>query len=345
MSKTIRRFSLDAMLAAMFVCLSLVSISIGNVMKITLDSLPIIIAALMLGPIDGLIVGLIGSFLNQLLTYGLSITTVLWILPAGIRGLLVGMYSKHNKYTLSQPQLIFITTSTALVVTVLNTIIMYLDSLIFGYPFVTTLFTVILRIVLGIVTMLIFSLYLPPLAKTISFHFKTKKIDYSFQPPPGKLYPNRSMIYHTFNASRGCIIRLILDVIFLIYYFIVFFSSPLLFYKISFFIVSLFLIPEIYYSIKLFQKRNDYDNATYRYAIILSIFRLIPSLCLVFVVSTSFNSFSSIIKSSSRDFILFFLGLSIINILVLLYYIKRRYVFSGEYVPNQSLTNFNVYEF
>ena len=63
-------------------------------MKITVDSLPILVAALLLGPLDGLAVGLIGSFLNQMLTYGLTVTTVLWILPAGIRGLVVGYYAK-----------------------------------------------------------------------------------------------------------------------------------------------------------------------------------------------------------------------------------------------------------
>ena len=89
MYSTTRRIATDAMLSAMFVCLSFISINIGNAMKISVDSLPILVAALLLGPLDGLAVGLVGSFLNQLLTYGLSVTTVLWILPAGLRGLVV----------------------------------------------------------------------------------------------------------------------------------------------------------------------------------------------------------------------------------------------------------------
>ena len=77
MKSSTRRIATDAMLAAMYVCLSYVSLSIGNSMKITLDSLPILVAALLLGPLDGLAVGLTGSFLSQLLTYGLSATTIL----------------------------------------------------------------------------------------------------------------------------------------------------------------------------------------------------------------------------------------------------------------------------
>lgn len=167
MAGTTRRIATDAMLCAMFVCLSFLSINIGNAMKLSVDSLPILVGALLLGPLDGLAVGLIGSFLNQLLTYGLSVTTVLWILPAGLRGLIVGLYAQQHRFLLSRKQLVLITTVTALLVTVLNTMIMYLDSLIIGYPFAATLPTVLLRIVSGILTALIFSLVLPPLLKAL----------------------------------------------------------------------------------------------------------------------------------------------------------------------------------
>ena len=167
MYSTTRRIATDAMLSAMFVCLSFISINIGNAMKISVDSLPILVAALLLGPLDGLAVGLVGSFLNQLLTYGLSVTTVLWILPAGLRGLVVGLYAQCHRFHLSQKQLILITTLTALLVTALNTLIMYLDSLIIGYPFAATLPTVLLRIISGILVAVVFSLILPPLLKAL----------------------------------------------------------------------------------------------------------------------------------------------------------------------------------
>ncbi len=167
MNATTRRIATDAMLAAMFVCLSFVSIRLPN-MKISVDSLPVLVGALLLGPLDGLAIGLIGSFFNQLLTYGLTATTVLWILPAGLRGLLVGLYAKKHDFILSQPQMIVITVSSALAVTALNTIIMAVDSIIYGYYSNAYVFgALVFRILAGILTALVFSVLLPPLIRAI----------------------------------------------------------------------------------------------------------------------------------------------------------------------------------
>ena len=130
LSKT-KRLALDAMLAAMFVVLSLFSINLPG-MKITLDSLPVLVAAALLGPIDGLAVGLVGSFLNQMITYGFTATTLLWILPAGLRGLLVGLYAKRHGFDMTLRQTVFITIATALLVTALNTLFMYVDSWVYS---------------------------------------------------------------------------------------------------------------------------------------------------------------------------------------------------------------------
>ena len=161
-----KRLALDAMLASMFVVLSLFSINLPG-MKITLDSLPILIGAALLGPLDGLAVGLIGSFLNQMITYGFSATTVLWILPAGLRGLLVGLYAKHHGFSMNAAQCVFITVSTALLVTALNTLFLYVDSWVYSYSYVAALPTLLLRIAAGVITAVLFSLLLPPLLGTL----------------------------------------------------------------------------------------------------------------------------------------------------------------------------------
>ena len=164
-SKT-KRLALDAMLAAMFIVLSLFSINLPG-MKITLDSLPILVGSALLGPLDGLAVGLIGSFLNQMITYGFSATTVLWILPAGLRGLLVGLYAKHHGFSMNTAQCVFITVSTALLVTALNTLFLYVDSWVYSYSYVAALPTLLLRIAAGVITAVLFSLLLPPLLGTL----------------------------------------------------------------------------------------------------------------------------------------------------------------------------------
>ena len=165
LSKT-RRIALDAMLAAMFVVLSLFSINLPG-MKITLDSLPILIGAALLGPLDGLAVGLIGSFLNQMITYGFTATTLLWILPAGLRGLLVGLYAKKRGFSMTLRQTIFITVLSALLVTALNTLLLYIDSWIYSYAYAAALMTLALRIAAGILTAVLFSFLLPPILSAL----------------------------------------------------------------------------------------------------------------------------------------------------------------------------------
>ena len=102
---TARRLAADAMFAAMVTVLGLVSISTGN-LKITVEALPVFLGALLLGPVDGLAIGGVGTLLYQLLRFGVSATTALWIAPYVLLGLCI---------------------------TVLNTGSLYLDSLIYGY--------------------------------------------------------------------------------------------------------------------------------------------------------------------------------------------------------------------
>lgn len=167
-NRKIIRLAYDAMLTAMYVVLSMtLTLRLPN-MKITLDSLPVLVGACLLGPIDGMAIGLLGSFINQLLTYGLSVTTVLWILPAGIRGLLVGIYARRRSFELTVPQTIYITSLTALLITALNTAVMYVDSKIFMYYSYEYVFgAVIFRVISGIITAVALSLILPGLVHAL----------------------------------------------------------------------------------------------------------------------------------------------------------------------------------
>ncbi len=162
-----RRLALDAMLAAMYVALSFLSIKLPNI-KLSFDSLPILVGAALLGPVDGMAVGLIGSFINQMLTYGFTATTVLWIIPAGVRGLMVGLYAKKKGFDMSMKQTVFIVILSALVVTALNTFVIYLDSVIFDYySYVLVFGAIIPRIIAGILTGLILAAVLPSIVKTL----------------------------------------------------------------------------------------------------------------------------------------------------------------------------------
>ncbi|MEG0752556.1 MAG: folate family ECF transporter S component [Angelakisella sp.] len=162
-----KRLITCAMLTAMYIVLSMLSLNLGN-MKITVDSLPIIVGSVLFGPLMGALIGLLGSFLNQMLTFGFTATTLLWILPAGVRGLMVGLYAKQKKYELSRKNLIFILVASSLVVTTLNTGVIYLDSVIYGYySFAYVFGTLILRYISGALTAVVLATIVPPLIKPL----------------------------------------------------------------------------------------------------------------------------------------------------------------------------------
>ena len=136
-----RRIALNAVMAALFVALSLFSFIIAGV-KITLEGLPVVICAVAFGPVDAALVGGVGKFISQMLTYGLTPTTVLWILPAVVQGLGTGigmmvlrkLFSDHrfeNK-RFSIGVLVVCAIGGALAA-VLNTLAYYVDSKMFGY--------------------------------------------------------------------------------------------------------------------------------------------------------------------------------------------------------------------
>ena len=129
-----RQLAIDAVLSAMCAVLGTVAIDLNSI-KITLESFPVLLGALLFGPIDGMVIGFVGTLLYQLLRYGVSVTTLLWILPYAVTGFLAGWFAKKHSFRLSSRQTIGIVTIAEILVTALNTGVMYLDSRIYGYWF------------------------------------------------------------------------------------------------------------------------------------------------------------------------------------------------------------------
>ena len=87
---------LDLCLCAMMIALHIVlevfgTIRIGNDLKITFSTLPFVLIGMLCGPVEGLVTGLVGTFLSQLITYGITITTPFWIIPGMLQGLAAGL--------------------------------------------------------------------------------------------------------------------------------------------------------------------------------------------------------------------------------------------------------------
>ena len=161
------RLSADAMLAAMCAVLGYLSLDFGN-LKITFESVPVLIGALLFGPADGAAVGLVGTFIYQLARYGVSATTALWIAPYVLCGALVGWYAKRHGFSLAQGEVLFTVVTNELLITALNTVALYIDSKIYGYYSPVYIFgSLTLRAVICVGKAVAYSFALPPLLRAI----------------------------------------------------------------------------------------------------------------------------------------------------------------------------------
>ena len=169
-----KRLTSLAMLIAIYSVLSILTpVRIVN-FKFTFEAFPVLVASLLLGPVDGLIVGGVGSFIYQLLFsgYGITATTLLWVLPHAISGLIVGLYAKAREFKLTYRQIAFISIVSALTVTLLNLLALYIDAKIYGYYSFTLVFgNIIFKIIAGIILALIYTTALPRLISVIRGRF------------------------------------------------------------------------------------------------------------------------------------------------------------------------------
>ena len=162
-----RQLVLDAMLAAICFLLANMALSTGTV-KVTFESVPVLIGALLFGPIDGLAIGGIGTLLYQMLSYGFTATTALWIIPYMVCGLFVGLCARIKRFDLTNRQLMVIVVIGELLVTFFNTIALYVDSHVYGYYHPTIITGVLgLRLVICVVKAMAYSVILPSLRKPI----------------------------------------------------------------------------------------------------------------------------------------------------------------------------------
>lgn len=162
-----RQLAIDAMLAAMCAVLGYVALDMNSV-KITFESLPVLLAALLFGPVDGMLVGGIGTLIYQLLRYGVSATTLLWILPYVVCGLIVGLGAKAGRFDLKRWQVLVLVVVSELAVTLLNTVAIYVDSKIYGWYYPALIVgSLALRLVICVVKAVAFGAILPGLTGAI----------------------------------------------------------------------------------------------------------------------------------------------------------------------------------
>ena len=122
----ILRITYDGLLAALCAVLgSVAAIDIG-IAKLTFENVPVVIAGLLFGPVDGMLVGFVGIFLSQVIRYGIDASTMLWVAPYVLSGLVVGLGALLCRFRPKFWQLLTILIVDAIVVTGTNTVGLYI---------------------------------------------------------------------------------------------------------------------------------------------------------------------------------------------------------------------------
>ena len=155
-----KRLTTNAGLIALYVVLSFVSLNFGF-LKLSFALLPVFLSALCFGAVDAVAVGAVASFIQQMLTYGFTATTVLWMLPPIVLGALVGLYARSKQFDMTIRQHAFIIAIGCLTVTTINTGVMLIDGWVYGYPVAFTFSVVSLRYVSSIAMAVIYTIVVP----------------------------------------------------------------------------------------------------------------------------------------------------------------------------------------
>ena len=164
-----KRLVTDALCAAIYLVLANVAgLNLGP-MKLSLDGFPVLLGAILFGPVDGFIIGFLGNFISQLLgPYGLSVTTALWALPPAALGLLAGFGARRLEEGLLPARRLGGLVLLALIAdTTLTTGVMWVDCQVYQYSFVTYAPYIVWRYAADVIKAAVYTLLLPPVARVI----------------------------------------------------------------------------------------------------------------------------------------------------------------------------------
>lgn len=167
-----RRICYIALLAAMYYVLNLLEIRTPGNLHITFDALPIMVSALLIGPLDAALVAFFGELLNQVISpYGITATTLLWVMPPVIYALIIGFAAGKQRERRLEERMAacyVVCILAALVRTAANTAVIWIDSVIYGYyTFALVFGAAAIRFVTGIIAAILVATVTMPLVKIL----------------------------------------------------------------------------------------------------------------------------------------------------------------------------------
>ena len=167
-----RRICYIALLAAMYYVLNLLEIRAPGNLHVTLDTLPVMVSALLLGPLDAALVAFFGELLNQVISpYGITATTLLWLMPPVIYALIIGAAARKQTEKPLETRIVLcyvVCILAAIVRTAANTLVIWADSVIYGYySFAIVFGAAAIRFVTGIVAAILVATVTMPLVRLL----------------------------------------------------------------------------------------------------------------------------------------------------------------------------------
>ena len=177
MKKSVTRLTFNAALVAVYIVLSMpmFTLRFGG-FKLTFEHFPVVLGAIMFGPVDGILIGLVGEFINQLTTFGITPTTILWVLPIMARGAIVGFstylfpFMKVKVVTKRSVPIVFaiVCVVSGVVSSCLNTLALYCDSKLFGYYTYALVFgSLLVRLLLSAITSIMIVVVITPILRAL----------------------------------------------------------------------------------------------------------------------------------------------------------------------------------
>lgn len=168
---TVLDITICAAMIALHIVLDLfLTIRIGELYKITLNTLPFVVVGMMCGPAEGALSGLVGCFLSQMLgPYGLMVTTPIWIIPGMLSGLTSGLIFKAFKRKSTIAAIAVTVFISELITTIYNWFGSYLgDVVILKDMTIEVLIAAIpIRLINWALRSVVFTVVLVPLCKTL----------------------------------------------------------------------------------------------------------------------------------------------------------------------------------
>ena len=167
-----RRICYIALMAAMYYVLNLLEIRTPGNLHITFDALPIMVSALLIGPVDAALAAFFGELLNQIISpYGITATTLLWTVPPVVYALVIGgVAGKQTGKRLEDRKILCyaVCIFAALIRTAANTAVIWADSVIYGYySFAIVFGAALIRFVTGIIAAVLVATLTMPLVRLL----------------------------------------------------------------------------------------------------------------------------------------------------------------------------------